>query len=125
MPTRSARIALLIFIVTQLAFPTASFAQGAAPAEDAKQGQQIFKAIGCWECHGSVGQGGGTAGPRLAATGLPYDAFQRQLRVPRNAMPPYEAKLVSDSEVASIYAYVRALPEPKPAKDIPLLNALK
>jgi ubiquinol-cytochrome c reductase cytochrome c subunit len=111
-------------IVIGLAWPILSFAQDSAPAGDAKQGAQTFKAVGCWECHGSVGQGGGTAGPRLAATGLPYDAFLHQLRVPRNAMPPYEPALLPDSEAANIYTFLRAIPEPKAAKDIPLLNAL-
>jgi mono/diheme cytochrome c family protein len=119
---RSARIASSVLLALGWAVP--SVAQDTAPAGDAKQGGQIFKAVGCWECHGSAGQGGGTAGPRLAATGLPYDAFLRQLRVPRNAMPPYEAALVPDSQAANIYAFLRAIPEPKAAKDIPLLNAL-
>jgi ubiquinol-cytochrome c reductase cytochrome c subunit len=100
-------------------------ADDAAPAGNAKLGQQIFRTIGCWECHGTVGQGGGAAGPRLAATGLPYVSFLRQLRVPRNAMPPYEAKIVTDADVENIYAYIASIAAPKPVKDIPLLNALQ
>ena len=40
-------------------------------------------------------------------------------------MPPYEARIVTDGEVANIFAFVRSIPEPKPAKDIPILNALR
>jgi mono/diheme cytochrome c family protein len=114
----------MIAVVIPFSCSVASFAQDVAPAGDAKRGQETFRSIGCWECHGSVGQGG-AAGPRLAATGLPYVSFLRQLRIPRSAMPPYEAKIVPDSDVANIYAFVRAVPQPKAAKDIPLLNALK
>jgi mono/diheme cytochrome c family protein len=37
-------------------------------------------------------------------------------------MPPYTAKVLSDAQLADIWAYVRTLPESRPAKDIPLLN---
>jgi cytochrome c1 len=37
-------------------------------------------------------------------------------------MPPYTEKTVSDQELADIYAYLKSLPEPPKAKDIPLLN---
>jgi ubiquinol-cytochrome c reductase cytochrome c subunit len=122
MIVKSARIASLAFIA--LTWPVLSVAQDSMANGDSKHGAQIFKAVGCWECHGTVGQGGGSAGPRLAATALPYDALLHQLRVPRSAMPPYEAALVTDTEATDIYAFLRALPEPKAAKDIPLLNAL-
>jgi hypothetical protein len=38
-------------------------------------------------------------------------------------MPPYEAKVLPDQDVADIYAFVKQLPAPRDAKDIPLLNA--
>lgn len=99
-------------------------AQSNAPAGDAKAGQQVFLADGCWECHGSIAQGGAVTGPRLAATALPYAAFVQQLRVPQNAMPPYEAKILSDADAANIYAFLKSLPQPQMAKDVPLLNTL-
>jgi cytochrome c553 len=37
-------------------------------------------------------------------------------------MPPYEPGVVSDQDVANIYAYLQAQPAPKAGKDIPLLN---
>ena len=40
--------------VLSVSFAAASFAQDAAqaPAGDAKKGQTLYHAIGCWECHG-------------------------------------------------------------------------
>jgi hypothetical protein len=37
-------------------------------------------------------------------------------------MPPYGIRILSDADMAHIYAFVRALPEPPPVKSIPLLN---
>jgi mono/diheme cytochrome c family protein len=95
-----------------------------APAGNAKAGQQVFKAVGCWQCHGTMGQGGTVAGPRLAPTTLPYAAFVQQLRTPQNAMPPYEGKILSDADAANIYAYLKSVPAPKSVQEIPLLNNL-
>ena len=94
----------------------------AAPKGDAKAGQQLYMSIGCWECHGSQGQGGAVTGPRLAHTALPFAAVVQQLRVPQNAMPPYEPAVVSDEDVANIYAWLESLPAPQSAASIPLLN---
>jgi len=96
--------------------------QQAAPKGDAKAGQQLYMSIGCWECHGSQAQGGAITGPRLAHTALPFAAVVQQLRVPQNAMPPYEPSVVSDEDVANIYAWLASLPAPQSAANIPLLN---
>jgi hypothetical protein len=37
-------------------------------------------------------------------------------------MPRYAKAVVSDQDVADIYAYLKTIPVPVPAKDIPLLN---
>lgn len=96
--------------------------QQAAPHGDAKAGQQIFLADGCWECHGTVAQGGAITGPRLAHTALPFAAVLQQLRVPQNAMPPYEPTVITDAQVADIYAWLESLPPPQSAANIPLLG---
>lgn len=96
--------------------------QQAAPKGDAKEGQKVFAAVGCWECHGSEAQGGAITGPRLAHTALPFAAVLQQLRVPQNAMPPYEPAVVSDAQVADIYAWLESLPAPQTAASIPLLS---
>ena len=70
------------------------------------------------------GQGGAITGPRLAPTALPYAAFLQQLRTPQNAMPPYEARIVSNADAANIYAFLKSVPAPKSVQDIPLLSNL-
>jgi hypothetical protein len=37
-------------------------------------------------------------------------------------MPPYTAKVLSDKDLADIYAFLQSLQQPPTAKDIPLLN---
>lgn len=89
---------------------------------DVANGNRLFEKDGCYQCHGHVGQGG-LAGARLAQTKLPLVAFTAFIRnPPSGGMPPFRAKVLSDQELADIYAYIKTFPEPKPAKDIPLLN---
>jgi mono/diheme cytochrome c family protein len=95
-----------------------------APPADAANGKALFMADGCYQCHGTVGQGGRYNGPapRVARTELPFEGFLGVLRTPPNDMPPFTTAVLSDRQVADIYAYLRALPEPLAARDIPLLN---
>lgn len=87
-------------------------AQSQAAAGNVDNGHKLYEAIGCYQCHGLVGQGGGAAGPGVAKTKLPFDAFLMQLRKPSNQMPPYEAAILSDQVAADIYAYIGTLPGP-------------
>src|SRR5215472_6023026 len=91
-----------------LAAATAAWAQG-APKGDAANGKKVYLADGCYQCHGRVGQGGLMTGPApvLAQTKMPYAAFHRQLRSPINDMPPYPQTLLSEQEVADIYAFLQ------------------
>jgi ubiquinol-cytochrome c reductase cytochrome c subunit len=88
-------------------------------AADADNGKKLYATIGCYECHGRVGQGGG-AGPKLAPRPIPLQALVAYVRHPSGAMPPYTSKLVTDAELADIHAFLATIPPP--AKDIPLLN---
>jgi mono/diheme cytochrome c family protein len=117
-------VAAVVLVVSAAAVSVPAFAQDSAPAGNAKAGLQVYRAIGCWQCHGTAGQGGAVTGPRLAPTALPYAAFIQQLRTPQNAMPPYEAKILSDTDAANIYAYLKSVPAPKSVQDIPLLSNL-
>jgi mono/diheme cytochrome c family protein len=116
-------VTTVLFAAALIALPlgTGAWAQSAAPAGDAKAGQQLFERDGCYQCHGHVGQGG-NAGLRLGPPPIAYEAFKQQLRHPRQEMPPYEEKILSDREAADIYAYLQSLPKPLAVKDIPLLN---
>ena len=119
------RIAIVTAALS-VSMAAAPLAQDAAqaPAGDAKKGQSLFGAVGCWECHGTQGQGGPLSGPRIGATMLPYEAFLQQLRTPQNQMPPYEPPILSDADAASIYAFLKSIPPSQAAKDIPILSGL-
>jgi mono/diheme cytochrome c family protein len=95
-----------------------------APPGDAVHGKQLFLAVGCFTCHGRSGQGGAYNGPApiLAHTALPFDGFKGQLRSPANDMPAYSDAVLSDKDVADIYAFVETLPGARSPKDIAILN---
>jgi len=101
---------------------------GIAAAQNAngniENGKRLFLRDGCWECHGYAGQGG-RDGARLAATALNAQGLIRYVRRPTGAMPAFVEKVISDQELTDIWAYLKSMPAPKPAKDIPLLNEIK
>ena len=95
-----------------------------APAGDAAKGKRIYLADGCFVCHGRSGQGGAYNGPSplLAKTQMPFDGFKGQVRAPSNDMPAYSEAVMSDQDIADIYAFVQSLPGRGNAKDIAILN---
>ena len=95
-----------------------------APKGDAGKGKQLWLADGCSYCHGTVGQGGGgrAAGLRIASQPIPFGAFLNQVRQPANEMPVYVEKVLSDQDVADIFAYIQSLPPPPDLKSIRILN---
>lgn len=110
-----------------LVFAAALFtgmAAAQAPSGNGDNGKRLFLRDGCWECHGYAGQGG-RDGARIAATALSAQGLIRYVRRPAGAMPAYTEKVISDQELTDIWAYLKSLPAPKPAKDIPLLNEIK
>ena len=92
----------------------------AAPAGNLENGKKIFSSYGCYQCHGFMGQGG--AGARLAPRPISIAAFSTYVRAPKDQMPPYTSKVVSDKELADIYAYIQSIPQPPAAASIPILN---
>jgi mono/diheme cytochrome c family protein len=95
-----------------------------APKGDVANGKRIFLADNCFTCHGRSGQGGAYNGPApiLAHTALPFEGFKGQVRNPSDDMPAYSDAVLSDQDIADIYAYVQSLPGPRSAKDIAILN---
>ena len=88
---------------------------------DIDNGKRIFMRNGYYQCHGTVGQGG-LAGVRLAQTKLTVAGFTAYVRSPAPGnMPPYRAKVMSDQELADVYAYLQSVPPPVPASSIPIL----
>ena len=89
---------------------------------DAANGKRLFMRNGCYQCHGTVGQGG-AAGKRLAQTKLPVAAFIAFVRnPPPSEMPPYRAKIMSDQELTDVFAYIQTFPAPLPVASVPILN---
>jgi mono/diheme cytochrome c family protein len=96
-------------------------APAVAPAGNAANGKVLYLKIGCYQCHSEQGQGG-TQGPRLGPRPISFPAFLRYVRTPSGEMPPYKAKVMSDRDVADVYAFLQALPPPPPLSSLPLLQ---
>jgi mono/diheme cytochrome c family protein len=84
---------------------------GAAGAGSIEKGRLGFVKVGCAQCHGREAQGSPTTGPRLGPNGLPYAAFARYVRAPRLQMPPYTEKVLSDADLADLYAFAQSRPK--------------
>ena len=100
---------------------TAAQAQD-APAGAAGRGYGIYIQQMCHNCHGTVGQGGGVAGPKIAPHPFAWAQFARQVRAPRLVMVPYSSRVLPEQDLADIYAYVISIKPGPAAKDIPLLS---
>src|SRR5258705_7188899 len=94
------------------------------PPGDAANGKRVYLADGCFTCHGRAGQGGAYNGPApvLAKTAMPFEGFKMQIRNPSNDMPAYSEAVMSDKEVADMFAFVQSLPGRRDAKDIAILK---
>jgi mono/diheme cytochrome c family protein len=90
---------------------------------NSQNGQHLYTAFGCYECHGLQGQGSvQTGGSRLGPPQIPFSGFVAYVRQPTGQMPPYTSKAVSDAQLADIYVFLQSLPQAVPSKSIPLLN---
>jgi mono/diheme cytochrome c family protein len=98
---------------------TTKIAPQPAATGNVDRGKDVYVRFSCYACHGYAGHGG--AASRLIPTRLSLPAFTAFVRNPPS-MPPYTAKVLSDSQLADVWAYVKSLPESPPAKSIPLLN---
>src|ERR1700690_1420723 len=87
-----------------------------APAGSVERGQKIFMHQMCFNCHGTVGQGGGVAGPKIAPNPFPWAAFAQQIRKPRAEMPPYSEKNLPEQDLADVYAYLASVKSGPAAK---------
>jgi ubiquinol-cytochrome c reductase cytochrome c subunit len=108
--TKKQKISVSCFRGFVVAFVFVSMA-GAAPQE-ADRGKQTFVRVGCYQCHGREAQGAST-GPRLGPDPMPPPQFTRAIRTPRADMPPYSTKILSEAELADIYAYVSSRARPR------------
>lgn len=108
--------ATLVMFVVCAAAVSGAIASAQSPAQPAgagniEKGRVGFMKVGCAQCHGREAQGSPTTGPRLGPNGLPYAAFARYVRAPRLQMPPYTEKILSDADLADLYAFVQSRPK--------------
>jgi mono/diheme cytochrome c family protein len=94
--------------------------QASALAASAEKGKSEFLQHGCWQCHGYQGQGG--VGPKLAPNPIPFDTLSNFVRTTSRQMPPFSKQILSDEDLADIYAYLQAVPKSPDPGSIPLLN---
>jgi len=114
--------ALRAAILTALVVDMSAQAQD-TPSGNVDVGKATYLKYNCFTCHGRVGQGGGynTPVPSLAKTELPFEGFKFQLRNPSRDMPAYAEMVMTDKDIADVYAFVRSLPGRRDPKEIPLL----
>lgn len=106
-------VAALLVVAASSALP--------ALAQQTGPGRALYTANGCYQCHGYPGQGG-VAGPRIAPSRYPYEAFSGLVRKPVNVMPAYASAVLSDADLRRIYEYVRSMPDPPGLDEIPALR---
>lgn len=102
--------------------PTRGANSAGKPSGNPDNGEKLFKRYGCYECHGSHGQIASRAGPALAPELIPFEGFAAYVRHPAGSMPPYTEKVMSDQDLADVYAFLLSTTHPPAAKTIPLLN---
>ena len=117
MKTTLAALLLALAAAPALAQPAA------APPGDTVHGKALFLADGCYQCHGTSGEGGSDrTAPRVAPNPMAYQFYLNQLRNPQARMPIYTAVTLPDQDAADIYAYLKSIPPARKLADIPMLN---
>jgi ubiquinol-cytochrome c reductase cytochrome c subunit len=112
---------LKLFLAVLLA---TALVQAQDSAGNAEAGKRLYMKNGCYQCHGTVGQGT-IAGARIGPPPLSVQGVIRYVRRPAGQMPAFTEKVMSDRELTDVYAYLKTIQPPKPSKDIPLLNDLR
>lgn len=108
-----------------LIWAASAFAQSADTGRTVS-GKTLFNdKFMCYTCHGYSGQNG--SGARLVPMKMAQAAFIAYVRNPPapNRMPSFSAKVMTDAELADVYAYIKSLPDSAPdPKTVPLLRDL-
>jgi mono/diheme cytochrome c family protein len=109
---------LVIGLVTDLVT-----GQATALAADAARGKILFtEKYGCYQCHGTQGQGSPVTGPRLAPNPIPFEALSAFVRTTSREMPPFREAVLPNEDLADIYAYLQSIKPGPDYKSIPMLN---
>ena len=91
-----------------------------APAGRVEEGAALYSSTGCYACHANEGQGG-AQGPRIGPDPITFARFLWYVRYPSGSMPPYTDTVMSDQNLADIYAFLKARLRPPSVDNIPLL----
>ena len=100
----SAGVLLVCLILSLMLVPTLAQELG-----DPAVGASLWPTLPCMGCHGDQAQGG--FGPRLAGTGLSYEAVLLQVRSGGGGMPAFDSLRVSDEQVRHMHAWLQSLKE--------------
>jgi ubiquinol-cytochrome c reductase cytochrome c subunit len=112
-------------LCTALLGLSAGLAAAQSATDEVERGRQLFMTSGCYSCHGTVGQGGErSAAPRIAPEPYPFEAFKALVRSPREAMPRFDVRYLSDEQLQSIHRYLSSMPKGPAAKDIAALQSI-
>ncbi|MCZ2157431.1 MAG: cytochrome c [Bryobacterales bacterium] len=95
----------------------AAAVQEVAPSPE--RGQQTFMRVGCYQCHGTDGQG------VHAGRAWTTNAMTRFVRIGSGLMPAYPEEVLSDNEIADIVVFLEAVPSPPSVDSIDVLKDLK
>ena len=108
--------------IAVVALLVGSVAAAQAPAAGSpQQGKELYLKYSCYACHGYDGHGG--AGARIVPLTMTVTRFAAYVHNPRR-MPPYTEKVLSDPQLADLFAYIKSLPASPAADQIPLLSRI-
>jgi ubiquinol-cytochrome c reductase cytochrome c subunit len=122
MKALAACLALAVLTLGMGAVSVPRAAQAAPAPGAAAAGRKIFAEVGCYQCHGYVGQGSIMSGPALVPQLPAFETLRAYVRHPSGQMPPFSERVLSDAGLEQIYAYLASLPPPLPVSRIPLLR---
>jgi mono/diheme cytochrome c family protein len=94
----------------------------APSAGNPQNGKALYMNYGCYNCHGRYAEGSTSTGPRLSPVPVSLDDLIKYVRHPSGDMPPYTVKVVSDADLADIFAFLKSLPAQPKVEGIPLLK---
>jgi len=75
--------------------------------DQAARGRLLFLSNSCATCHGLGGQGG-VVGPDLDPGELSLSDLRRNVRSGPKGMPAFKEEVISDDDLAAIYAFLEA-----------------
>jgi len=116
------RVLLRMLVTASLTCSVSAYAQGPASPDSTVNGKRIYMSVGCYLCHGTVGQGSRPTGPHIAPNPLPYEVFAELVRRPVNVMPAYTTVVLSDQSLRDIYAYLLTIPPLPDSKAAAILD---